>query len=175
MPEEQLHLYPDAQNFDELPEQTAYKVNIDEASYFDLDTLNSYPLIWTNEIHAFMLEGEPGTQIDWHTHMPDMDQINFVIQGKAVYTLEQEDGEQVIELEEGEVVYLPGGARHKVEHVGDETVKQVTVYKAVSVPRSEMLDGKEYENYDTDEFPVNLWIDRLRDEIVMKNDESVST
>lgn len=174
MSDEQPDVYPESQNFEELPEQQAYKVDIDKSACFDLDTINSYPLVWTNEIHSFMLEGEPGTEIDWHTHMPDMDQINFVIQGKVRYRLEQEGGEQVLELEENEVVYLPGGARHKVEHIGDETVRQITIYKAVGVPRSEMLDAEEYENYDTDEFPVNLWIDRLREEVVMKNDDAVS-
>jgi len=175
MSDDRSHLFPEVQNFDELQDQQGYKIDIETSPYFDLDSVKSHPLVWTNEIHSFMFEGEPGTGIDWHTHMPDQDQINICIQGKARYTLEQEGGEmQEIEIEEGQVVYLPGGARHKVEHLGDETVKQISIYKAVSVPRSEMLDGEAYDNYDTDEFPVALWIDRIRNDIVMKDEESVS-
>lgn len=175
MSDERGHLFPEVQNFSEYPEQKAYKIDIESSPAFDLDSVQSHPLVWTNEMHVFMFEGEPGSGIDWHTHMPDQDQINIVIQGQAKYTLEQEDGEmQELELDAGQVVYLPGGARHKVEHIGDERVKQISIYKAVSVPRSEMMDGEEYDNYDTDEFPVALWIDRIRDEIVMKDDESVS-
>ncbi len=61
----------------------------------------------------------PGTSFRPHTH--GVDKIDAVIEGRFKITM---GGEEVV-LERGEWVYVPAGAEHAAEVVGDETVVSV--------------------------------------------------
>jgi len=156
-----------------LPDQTAYKVDIDAADSFSFEHVTTYPVVITNEIKLLYFEMTPPGGIDWHTHSPQLDQINMCLEGKGRIVLEQEDGsEQTLVYEPMELVYLPAGARHKLEAAGDETFKGLSIYQFESLARLEMLEG--FGAYHFDDWPVALWIDRKRDEVVKIDDDAVT-
>jgi len=70
-------------------------------------------------------------------------------------------------------VYIPGGARHKIDAVGDERHEGLVAMPADPVARVEMLEGA--SPYRMEDWPVALWVDRKRDEVVEKDDDAVST
>ncbi|MDZ5812901.1 hypothetical protein U4E84_16295 [Halorubrum sp. AD140] len=168
-PEELAHTH--------LPEQTMYKIQTAGAEGADADDIQHPPqTIRTNELRCLYFELEPDETIDWHTHVPDLDEVNLCLEGRAKYTLEREDGSyQTLEIGPMEFVYVPGGARNKIEVVGDQTHRSLSVAKSVSVARLEALEGKTEQAApgDTD-WPDSLFVDRKRDEIVAKNENLVS-
>jgi len=106
-----------------LPDQTMYKLAWDAVTHFEQggEDVVTYPLVITNEFKLLYFEMAPGATIDWHTHTPGFDEVCLCLDGEARYTLEQEDGShQTVTIEPRESVYLPGGARHKIDAVGDE-------------------------------------------------------
>lgn len=158
-----------------LPDQTMYKVALDAANYFEQsqDEVTTYPLFITNEFKQLYFEIEPDGKIDWHTHMPGFDEVCLCLEGRAKYTLEQEDGSyQIVEIGPREFVYLPGGARHKIEAVGDDRHEGLVTMPADPVSRMEMVEGT--SPYRLEDWPVALWIDRKRDEVVAKDADAVS-
>jgi len=156
-----------------LPDQTAYKVDIEEAGNFSFERVTTYPVMITNEIKFLYFKMEPPGGIGWHTHSPQLDQINMCLEGHGRITLEKEDGsEQVIDFKPMELVYLPAGARHKLEAVGDDLFTGISVYQFESLARLEMLEG--FSDYHFDDWPVALWVDRKRDEVVKIDDAAVT-
>lgn len=158
-----------------LPDQTMYKVELDEASHFEQkqDEVTTYPLFITNEFKILYFEIKPTGLIDWHTHTPSFDEVCMCLDGRAKYTLKREDGShQVVEIGPREFVYLPGGARHKIEAVGETRHEGLVAMPADPVARMEMLEGA--SPYQIDDWPVALWIDRKRDEVVAKDADAVS-
>lgn len=158
-----------------LPDQTAYKLDPESAEAFEVGDFSMHPLVFTNEIHSYLDVGEPDAVNPWHTHMPTYDQLCFCIAGRGRFRIEQEEGEQVIETEPGDLVYLPGGAHHRVETIGDETFKYYAVNQSMRLGRLEMLYEDWDEFVDYEDWPVTLWVDRERDEILAKNDDAVDT
>jgi len=115
----------------------------------------------------------PGATIDWHTHTPGFDEVTLALAGRARYTLEREDGShQVLDAGPRESVYLPGGARHKIDAIGDERHEALVAMPSDPVSRVEMLAGD--APYRIEEWPVVLWVDRKRDEVVRKDETAVS-
>lgn len=171
--DERPPLTPEELDYTHLPDQTAYKIRAEDASSFGFEQVETFPLVITNEFKLLYFEIEPPGGIDWHTHVPDLDQVNLCLEGTARYTMEQADGnEQVIDLQPMELIYLPGGARHKIEAIGDQLHKGMTVYKSEPVARLEMLEG--YGGYHFEDWPVALWVDRKRNEVVALDEDAVS-
>jgi quercetin dioxygenase-like cupin family protein len=125
-----------------------------------------------------------------HTHLPDQtmykveldaashfeqkqDEVCMCLDGRAKYTLEREDGsQQVVEVGPREFVYLPGGARHKTGAVGDDRHEGLVAMPADPVARLEMLEGA--SPYRIEDWPVALWVDHKRDEVVARDADAVS-
>ncbi len=170
-PEELAHTH--------LPEQMMYKIQTADAEGADTDDVQHPPqTIRTNEIRCLYFELKPDEKIDWHTHVPDLDEVNLCLEGRAKYTMEREDGShQTLEIGPMEFVYVPGGARNKIEVVGDQPHKSLSVAKFDSVARLEALEdasGTEGAATEQTEWPDSLFVDRKRDEVVAKNDDLVS-
>ncbi|MHC3379713.1 cupin domain-containing protein [Haloarcula sp. H-GB5] len=168
-------LTPASLDYTHLPEQTMYKVSLDDASHFEQggDDIRTYPVCFTNEFKLLYFEMDPGAVIDWHTHAPSFDEVCLCLDGAARYTLEREDGdEQVLRAEQREFVYLPGGARHKIETIGETTHQGLVAMPPDSVGRLELLEGDGPAQ--TADWPVALWVDRIRDEVVRKDENAVT-
>ncbi|MCG1004930.1 MULTISPECIES: cupin domain-containing protein [Halobacterium] len=124
-------------------------------------------------------ELDPTGGIDWHTHTPGLDEVNLCLSGHAKYTLERADGSyQTLEIGPMEFVYLPGGARHKIEVVGDEVHRSVSAAKFDTAARLEAVenDGEPDETEDSGSASGDaLWVDRKRDEVVEKDDDLVTS
>jgi quercetin dioxygenase-like cupin family protein len=157
-----------------LPDQTMYKIDLDEAGHFaQSDDIRTWPVCITNEFKLLYFEMEPGGTINWHTHTPAFDEVCLCLGGRARYTLEQEDGShQTLTLDPREFVYLPGGARHKIEAVGNSQHEGLVAMPSDPVARLEMVEGA--SPYRIEDWPVSLWVDRKRDEVVMKDADAVT-
>lgn len=172
-------MLPEDLNYDQVPDQTGYLVDIDDSKRFQLlpewdNSMMCRLPVFTNDIKFTVIEGDPGDVINRHTHTPDLDQINVCIEGEIEFTIEQEDGsEQVIRAEPGQIVYVPAGARHSVEVVGDEPNRTFSIYKHNHVARMEILE-QDWNGYDMDVWPISLWVDVMRDEVVEKDEDAVS-
>ena len=169
-------LTPEDLDHTHLPDQTMYKIDADAASHFEQgsEDIRTFPLVVTNEFKLLYFEMAPGATIDWHTHVPSFDEVCLCLAGRARFTLEREDGsQQVLETDPRESVYVPGGARHKIETVGDRRYEGLVAMPSDPVARVEMLEGA--SPYRIEDWPVALWVDRTRDEVVEKDDDAVST
>lgn len=164
----------DSRNYAVLPDQVAYRIQIDEVDHFDLNTTRAYPLVFTNDFKCFLLEGAPGDGISWHTHMPNVDEVIVGLDGRLKCTLQQDEDKQVIEIRPRELLYLPGGARHELEIVGDQEHRSLVVFPSTRVDREELLEVGGHP-YDPDERPVALWMDRDRNEVVTIDENAVTT
>ncbi|MFC7189987.1 cupin domain-containing protein [Halocatena marina] len=174
--EEHRGLTPERLSHAHLPEQKMYKVRAEEASSVEQveGQVRAYPLFTTNDLVLLYFEMGPSGMIDWHTHVPNMDEVSMCLEGRARYTLEREDGShQTIEVGPMEFVYLPGGARNKIETVGEQVHKGMVIHRPVSVARLENLE--DFTPSDGDDWPMALWIDRKRDEVLEKDEDAVST
>lgn len=167
---------PDELDHTHLPEQTMYKIQTPRAEGVDAESVQMPQTIRTNEFRVLYFEIPPSEKIDWHTHVPGLDEVNLCLTGRAEYTLEQEDGShQTLEVAPMEFVYVPGGARHKIETVGDQTHRSVSMATFDSVARLEALDGTtgSEDTGDNSGWQDALFVDRKRDEVVAKNDDVV--
>jgi quercetin dioxygenase-like cupin family protein len=151
-----------------------YKIDLDETGHFaQSDDIRTYPVCITNEFKLLYFEMDPDGVIDWHTHTPAFDEVSLCLGGRARYTLKQEDGShQTLTLNPREFVYLPGGARHKIETVGDTQHEGLVAMPSDPVARLEMVEGA--SPYRIEDWPVSLWVDRIRDEVVMKDADAVT-
>jgi quercetin dioxygenase-like cupin family protein len=168
-------LTPETLEYTHLPEQTMYKIRTEDAASFDQggEDIQTYPLCITNEFKLLYFEMDPGATIDWHTHVPSFDEVCLCLGGRARYTLQREDdSHQVIEIDRMEFVYVPGGARHKIEAVGDQRHEGLVAMPSNPVARVEMLEGE--APYRIEDWPVALWVDRQRDEVVERDEAAVS-
>ncbi|WP_254810680.1 cupin domain-containing protein [Natronosalvus amylolyticus] len=173
-------LTPEELDYKHLPEQTMYKVQIPGDNGGDSESVRQMPLIIrTNEFRLLYFELDPAGEIGWHTHVPGLDEVNLCLEGRVRYTLEREDGShQTLELDPMEFVYIPGGARHKIETVGNQVHKSLSAAKFDTVARLEVLENNsESAETDTDELQWHdaLFVDRKRDEVVAKDDTLVSS
>ncbi|MFC7072320.1 cupin domain-containing protein [Halovenus rubra] len=172
-------LTPEERTYAPLPRQTMYKIQTAQAEGAEPDDVAHPPqTIRTNEFRCLYFELHPDEQLDWHTHTPGLDEVNLCLDGRAKYTMEREDGShQTLVIEPMEFVYVPGGARKKIEVVGDQTHRSLSVAKAASVARLEALektgDTAENETQET-AWSDALFVDRKRDDVVVKNDDLVS-
>ncbi|MDB9302038.1 cupin domain-containing protein [Halorubrum sp. CGM5_25_10-8B] len=160
-----------------LPEQTMYKVQTPEAHEGDSEGVRHSPLIIrTNEFRLLYFELGPSGEIDWHTHVPGLDEVNLCLEGRARYTLEREDGShQTLEIGPMEFVYVPGGARHKIEAIGGQAHRSLSAARFDTAARLENLeDVSEESDTDGSEWEDALFVDRKRDEVVAKDDTLVS-
>jgi quercetin dioxygenase-like cupin family protein len=171
-------LTPEELDHSHLPEQTMYKIQTPRVDEVDPESVRMPQTIRTNEFRVLYFEIGPSEQIDWHTHVPGLDEVNLCLTGRAKYTLEREDGShQTLEIAPMEFVYVPGGARHKIEATGEQTHRSVSMARFDSVARLEALeDVSQAGETKTDESGWNdaLFVDRKRDEVVARNDEVVS-
>ncbi|MEW5913460.1 MAG: cupin domain-containing protein [Thermodesulfobacteriota bacterium] len=65
---------------------------------------------------------DPGGQADSHLH-DDMEQVFFVLQGKACFTL---DG-QVHHLGRGDLILVPSGITHQITSEGEQSLKVLII------------------------------------------------
>ncbi|USZ73554.1 cupin domain-containing protein [Natronosalvus halobius] len=162
-----------------LPDQTMYKIGTENPEDTDSEGVRSTPLvIRTNEFRLLYFEMEPSKKIDWHTHVPGLDEVNMCLDGRARYTLEREDGShQTLEIGPMEFVYVPGGARHKIEAIGEQCHESLSAAKFDNVARLEALeDVTDTDATDTDEteWQDALFVDRKRNEVVALDENYVS-
>lgn len=162
----------DQRNYQVLPDQLAYRILIDEVDHFDLNTTQAYPLIFTTDFKCFLLEGSPGDRIEWHRHMPNVDEVIIVLEGQLKCSLRQEDGMQDIEIYPDELLYLPGGAEHELEVIGEVDHRSFVVFPSTRVDREELLQAGDHP-YDPDDRPVALWVDRERNDVVAIDEDAV--
>jgi quercetin dioxygenase-like cupin family protein len=157
-----------------LPDQTMYRIELGEATHFAQgNDVRTYPVCITNEFKLLYFEMDPGGRIDWHTHAPNFDEVCMGLSGRARYTLEREDGShQTLDVGPREFVYLPGGARHEIKTVGDTRHEGLVATPADPVARLEMVEGA--SPYRIEDWPVALWVDRKRDEVVMQDTDAVT-
>lgn len=89
--------------------------------------------------------------------MPTDDQIAICIQGGR-FAIEQDES-----------------IHHQIETVDDEPFKYYAINQSMRHGRLEMLFD-DWDGYDDfEDWPVALWVDRGRDEIIQKNDDALST
>lgn len=162
-----------------LPDQTMYKIGTEHSEDTDSEGVRSTPLvIRTNEFRLLYFEMEPSEKIDWHTHAPGLDEVNLCLNGQARYILEREDGShQTLEIGPMEFVYVPGGARHKIEAIGERCHESLSAAKFDTVARLEALeDDTDTDATDTDEteWQDALFVDRKRNEVVALDENYVS-
>lgn len=164
-----------------LPEQTMYKVQSPQADGAAPDSVTRPQTTRTNEFRLLSFELDPDGGIDWHAHVPGLGEVTLRLSGRARYTLERADGShQVLEVGPMAVAYVSGGARHKIETVGEEPHRSLSVAKFDPVARLEALEdtaGRDESNESEDdsaEWQDALFVDRKRDEVVAKNEDLVS-
>lgn len=168
-------LEPADLNYEFLPDQVGYTVDLDAAQDFEIDSMTSRTGVFTNDFRVNMLEGYPGDGLEWHTHMPNIEQTNICLEGELRAYLEREDGDiQILEIGPGELMYLPGGARHALEVIGEARHRHLNVFTPDAVGRTEQLRTDIDPPYATkEEWPVALWVDRQRNEVVRKDEGAV--
>jgi|GEM_PF-1045925 len=169
-------LTPDELDHTYLPEQTMYKIQTPRVEGVDAESVQMPQTIRTNEFRVLYFEIPPAEKIDWHTHVPGLDEVNLCLTGRAKYTLEREDESyQTLEIAPMEFVYVPGGARHKIETVGEETHRSVSMARFDSVARLEALEevSEPGDAGNDSGWQDALFVDRKRDEVVAKNDDVV--
>lgn len=168
-------LTPEELDRGHLPEQTMYRVRTPGADGVTAESVQMPQTIRTSDFRVLYFELGPSEAIDWHTHVPGLDEVNLCLAGRAKYTLEREDGShQTLEVAPMEFVYVPGGARHKIEAVGDRTHRSVSMAAFDVVARLEALENTGSTGTDDSGWRDALFVDRKRDEVVAKNDEVVS-
>lgn len=168
-------LEPAELNYAFLPDQQGYTVDLDAAEDFEIDSMTSRTGVFTNDFRVNMLEGYPGDGLEWHTHMPNIEQTNVCLEGELRAYLEREDGDiQILEIGPGELMYLPGGARHALEVIGEGRHRHLNIFTPDAVGRTEQLRTDIDPPYETKEnWPVALWVDRQRNEVVRKDEGAV--
>lgn len=158
-----------------LPDQTMYRIRTPGADGATPGSVRMPQTIRTSDFRVLYFELEPSEDIDWHTHVPGLDEVNLCLTGRARYTLEREDGShQTLEIAPMEFVYVPGGARHRIEAIGEQTHRSVSMATFDAVARLEALEDAGEEGTDDSEWRDALFVDRKRDEVVAKNDDVVS-
>lgn len=168
-------MLPEELDYTPLPEQTAYKVSVNDADYRELPGGRLHPLVFMNDVMTFLFAGQPGGGFEWHTNNPELDQLYLCLEGRCTFTVAQpDDEEEVIELRSDEIAYLPSGARHKMDIIGSDDHQGIIIYRATKVDRLEMLDP-DHDDLDVESLPIALWIDRMRDEIIRMDENVVST
>ena len=81
------------------------------------------------------VEGEPGSMQAVHGH-PDNEQVYVIVRGRGVMQI----GDEMEEVGEGTLVFIPPGAAHAIKNTGDEPLVFVS---ATSPP----FDPKELDGY----------------------------
>jgi len=81
------------------------------------------------------VEGEPGSMQAVHGH-PDNEQVYVIVRGRGVMQV----GDEMQEVREGMLVFIPPGAAHAIKNTGDEPLVFVS---ATSPP----FDPKELDAY----------------------------
>ena len=81
------------------------------------------------------VEGEPGSMQAVHGH-PDNEQVYVIVRGRGVMQI----GEEMEEVGEGTLVFIPPGAAHAIKNTGDEPLIFIS---ATSPP----FDPKELDGY----------------------------
>lgn len=175
-------------DFDVLLPQEGFKINVDDVDGIDLYSEMDDPealgdaddeqapdftahLFRSNDFNISYLESEPGGVLDWHTHDPDMYQINFTTQGRVEISYRTGDDEvHTVEAGPEELVYLPPGAQNKVKCVGDERVRLYVVYRQMVVPQIEQMVGEADQHPETN--PA-LEIDTIRGILHAIQDDAV--
>jgi quercetin dioxygenase-like cupin family protein len=165
--------------YEMLPELQAYKVDAGSSPVLTEGEGEAvqeiHNVMMTNDVQITYTTGEPGDEISWHSHMPELYQVLITTKGKCRWYYKDNDGEtQHIDAGPGEVIYLPGGAENRVEVIGDEPHAHYGVLKRVRVPRVEHLVGDTGEAvYDHRDPPVGLSYDNIRDEVVKQDSDAV--
>jgi quercetin dioxygenase-like cupin family protein len=158
-------------NYGSLPKQRPIKVSLADTPSIGLQMSAKQPIV-TSDVNFVHVEGEPGSSLERHTHMPENYQIMMTLEGVACYNYKDNEGrDRSVEIEPGEVAYLPGGFEHELVAAGNKPLRQIGVFPHTRYPRVEHILGTEGKVYDPTEKEVGLWYDPLSDDIV-KMDES---
>lgn len=163
-------------DYSALPKQQPLKVSLERTPGMDDDGfVAKHPVITNNWVFSHG-QGEPGYSSVWHTHMPEMHQIAYTLEGTIRWRFKNNDGEEErFDLHAGEVAYIPGGMENKIEVVGDQTGSVVLTYPHMQVMGVEQL----FTNTDSSRDDgahldiTGLWYDTARDEIAYKNDDAL--
>src|SRR5579862_4017314 len=75
----------------------------------------------------------PGDSHAWHTHPTDEEEINYIIEGRGLFSWVEEGGEKrECVVERGDVVYSPGDVPNMQLNIGDRPFRFVYI---ISPPR----------------------------------------
>lgn len=160
-------------NYESLPRQRPITVSIPDTPSIGLQLSAKQPIV-TPDFNFVVVEGEPGSRLERHTHMPENYQVMATLRGVARYHYKDNQGrDRTVDIEPGEVAYLPGGMEHELESAGDETLKQMGVFPHTRYPRLEHILGTEGAVYEPTEREVGLWYDPLRDAVVKMDENAV--
>lgn len=156
-----------------LPTQKPYRISLDQTPSRDIGLQSKHP-IWTNDLKLIWAEAEPGTVVDWHTHLPSLYQLYLNLEGRMRWDYIDNDGnEQSIEAEPGEAVFIPRGFQNRLSIPGDEHHVHVAISQNLPVAGLETLvDGSGYNPRERAD-SVGLWYDTDRDEVVTMHEDAV--
>jgi oxalate decarboxylase/phosphoglucose isomerase-like protein (cupin superfamily) len=79
-------------------------------------TRKSFPVLDGLSMQSFHLE--PGGMREPHLH-PDAAQLDYLISGKARVGIIGPEGRQLLDMESGDVCFIPQGHLHWIENTGD--------------------------------------------------------
>ena len=163
--------------YSKLPKQEPWRVDIEKSPGWSGITAGSsqkhIPII-TNDYICSYSTNEPGDEIDWHTHMPSLYQVQIITQGKKRFHYIDNDGEeQSMEAHAGEAVYLPGGMHNRVEYFGDEPQQGITLMPNIPFKRVEHMFGEHLDKYDPRDIPAGLQYDNVNDRVIKKTDSAI--
>lgn len=166
-------------NKSRLPEQQPYKIRLDDLTPMptrpeENDSIQVPLILPRFQLHLY--EAEPGAEKVWHTHYPSMFQVIVGLEGEIMYEYIDDDGEkQTLTVGPGEVVYLPGGFKHRTEVISEEHHRHLYVFPYVPSGRMEQLMGERdvKDGYQSMEDIAGLWLDDVSDTVIAMDDDAV--
>jgi mannose-6-phosphate isomerase-like protein (cupin superfamily) len=166
---------PEELDLSSFHHQQGYKIDLSKAKRRRVLQTNEQVFAYIEEDEgAGFVEGED-EDISWHTHVPEIDQFAYSIEGIVRQRYIGNDGEEhMTEVEPGDAFYLPPGAHNSVEH-GEEPNKWImTMPKTGMVRLENVLDEGENPYDPQDVTPIALEYDNKRGLEVNVDEEAVT-
>jgi mannose-6-phosphate isomerase-like protein (cupin superfamily) len=174
-------------NFEWLPPQVGYEINIEEVDNLDYYQGGANPDDATAQISSIFKGGgvhilqvimDPGTIFPWHTHQPHTADLYLVQQGELkVYFKDNDEEIHTLRFKEGDekLVYHSPGAHNQLESVGDEQLKLLNIkLDGGSVRgRLDQIAGNPEKHFDRDAVTHGLDIDTRRAHVFEIQDDAV--
>lgn len=166
-------------NRSRLPEQQPYKIRLDDLEPMPTRSEEDDHIVVPVIVPRFQMhiyEADTGAEKMWHTHAPSFFQVIVGLEGEIMYEYIDEDDEKTsLTVGPGEVVYLPGGFKHRTEVVSEDRHKHLYVCPYLPSGRMEQLlsENVEEDGYRSIKHLVGLWFDDVSDRVVKMDEGSV--